>query len=423
MKHIARTLTLLILFCATLRAEAAALPQGFVHISDVLPEAVLDIRYHGTDNFVGGRIDGYLAPTAILTQEAAEALRHAVQILRAQGCGVKVFDAYRPQSAVRHFVRWSRDLADQRNKARFYPDVDKGELFHRGYIASRSAHSRGSVVDLTLVDLATGRELDMGTPYDFFGPASHHGAPGLSPQQAKNRKTLREAMEGAGFQALRSEWWHYRLAREPFLEKYFDFPVDGPTLSAYLASLPQLANADKAVLVTGNAQDSRASVHALERRGETWRLLHTAAGRVGKNGIRADRREGGGSTPAGVFPLRTAFGIAENPGTSLSYRRLQPGDVWVDDPASAHYNRPARSNQADRDWKSAEDLYAESKAYKYAIVIGYNDDPIVPGKGSAIFLHCLKNGATAGCVAVPERTMLRLLGFVDDRTKIVIAVL
>ena len=205
---------------------AFVLPEGFVYVTDVIETALLDVRYYGNNNFIGTRIDGYEAPTAVLTEEAAAALKVAADILEEQGFYIKVFDAFRPQRAVDHFVRWAQDLDDQKMKELFYPDVDKSKLFELGYIAEKSGHSRGSTVDLTLVEIATGKELDMGSGFDFFGPISHHGTGLITKEQEANRNILRDAMVAAGFAIYPEEWWHYTLKDEPYPDQYFDFPVD-----------------------------------------------------------------------------------------------------------------------------------------------------------------------------------------------------
>lgn len=203
-----------------------SLPEGFVYLDEAVPAAKFDLRYFGTHNFVGERIDGYAAPFVIATEEAAEALRRVQEELEEQGYGLLIYDAYRPQKAVEHFKSWAKDAGDTRMKADFYPDLDKSVLFRSGYIASRSGHSRGSTVDLTLVDLATGEPLDMGSDYDFFGEISHHGTKLISEEQAANRRLLRTAMEKHGFAAYSKEWWHYTLKEEPFPDDYFDFDVE-----------------------------------------------------------------------------------------------------------------------------------------------------------------------------------------------------
>ena len=213
--------------------------EYFVRITDVVPDAILEIRYYSTYNFVGERIDGYEQPVAYMTREAADSLRAVSDDLRRHGgYRLKIWDAYRPQRAVNHFIRWAENLQDTAMKSIFYPMVDKSLLFEQNYILARSGHSRGSTVDLTLVDEATGKELDMGSPFDWFGSESHPdycGNPetlefvpqegGLTSVQFYNRLVLRTAMLRHGFLPIDSEWWHFTLANEPFPDTYFDFPI------------------------------------------------------------------------------------------------------------------------------------------------------------------------------------------------------
>lgn len=200
-------------------------PEGFVYVHEAIPDVVYAIRYAGNNNFIGNPVPGYERPVALLSSEAATALGHAQEALKSKGYRIQLFDAYRPQSAVNHFIEWARDEKDTLMKEDFYPEVDKKDLFKLGYIAERSGHSRGSTVDLSLVDIHTDEEVDMGSPYDFFGERSHHGSPAVTPEQTSNRNILRKAMEAAGFEALPEEWWHYRLKNEPYPDTYFDFPV------------------------------------------------------------------------------------------------------------------------------------------------------------------------------------------------------
>lgn len=212
-----------------LAACAHAVPEGrpadFVDARGLAPRLVVDMRYAGANNFVGRRIDGYEAPVCLLTREAARALAQAEQALAASGAGLKVFDCYRPARAVAHFVRWARDPRDAAQKHNYYPNVDKSQLFALGYIAERSGHSRGSTVDITLIDLATGQERDMGSPFDLFDPVSHAQSEAVGPAQRANRLLLREAMGRAGFRPLKEEWWHFTLEGEPYPDTYFDFPI------------------------------------------------------------------------------------------------------------------------------------------------------------------------------------------------------
>ena len=196
-----------------------------VSVGEMIPDAILEIRYYTTYNFVGERIDGYEEPIALLTREAACALRQVSDDLRAQGYRLVIYDAYRPQRAVDHFVRWAQDLQSDSMKPVFYPEVEKDELFDRGFIARRSGHSRGSTVDLTLLEERTGRLLDMGGPFDFFGELSHPDHAGITPEQHANRMLLRDAMLARGFRPLSTEWWHFTLRDEPYPDTYFDIPV------------------------------------------------------------------------------------------------------------------------------------------------------------------------------------------------------
>ena len=203
---------------------------GFVNIKDVIPEAQTEIRYATSHNFVGDKINGYEEEICLMTKEAAAALMGANNDLKEQGYTIKIFDAYRPQSAVNHFVSWSNDYNDQRMKSEFYPELDKSELFSNGYIAAYSGHSHGSTIDLTLVDLGTGEEVDMGGSFDYFGARSHPDYTGISSQEYENRMTLRTAMINNGFAPLYTEWWHFSLNNEPYPGTYFDFPVSSSSL-------------------------------------------------------------------------------------------------------------------------------------------------------------------------------------------------
>ena len=209
----------------------------FVAITDVVPDAILEIRYYGTYNFVGTRIDGYLQPTALLTREAADSLRAVSDELVAKGYRLKIYDAYRPQMGVDHFVRWGKDLDDTLMKPYFYPNETKDSLFIKDYIATHSGHSRGSTVDLTLFDMRTEKEVDMGGTFDWFGRESHPDCGGnpttgewrrndtITAPQFANRMILRKAMLSHGFKPYDCEWWHFTLENEPFPETYFKFPV------------------------------------------------------------------------------------------------------------------------------------------------------------------------------------------------------
>ena len=205
-------------------------PSGFVLLADFVPNIIQEIRYYSTYNFIGERIDGYEEPCALLTLEAARALKSVSSELFVQGYRLKVFDAYRPATAVKNFVLWGIEDQDIRMKPYFYPDLVKQELFSRGYIAKQSSHSRGSAVDLTLLDMRTGKELDMGSPFDLFSEVSHPDYKGITEEQYHNRMILRRSMMRNGFLPIDCEWWHFSLKNEPYPETYFEFPVSASYL-------------------------------------------------------------------------------------------------------------------------------------------------------------------------------------------------
>jgi D-alanyl-D-alanine dipeptidase len=227
---IAPMLLLVFLPIAT-ATQAQQLHPDFVDAATVVPGLEVDMRYAGTNNFVGAKVAGYEKPVCLLTREAAAALAKAQIALASSGVGLKVFDCYRPARAVAHFMRWSRDLKDVKTKGNFYPDLDKGALFRDGYISQRSGHSRGSTVDLTLIDILPGpdgklRERDMGTSFDFFSPYSAPSDRRVSEEARSNRRLLADAMRKSGFIPYGKEWWHFTLAHEPFPQTYFDFAVE-----------------------------------------------------------------------------------------------------------------------------------------------------------------------------------------------------
>jgi D-alanyl-D-alanine dipeptidase len=228
----------------TAETEISEDASQFVTLTDAVPDAILEIRYFGTYNFVGTRVDGYLEPTALLTKIAADSLKAVSDDVEALGYRLKIYDAYRPQQAVDHFVHWAADIPDTLMKQYFYPDLDKSVLFDQEYIMAKSGHTRGSTVDLTLFDMETEKELDMGGTFDWFGPESHPDFCGnpesgeftgdntespvgrsITPEQFHNRMILRAAMLRHGFKPMTSEWWHFTLKDEPFPDTYFNFPV------------------------------------------------------------------------------------------------------------------------------------------------------------------------------------------------------
>ncbi|MFP3913168.1 MAG: M15 family metallopeptidase, partial [Desulfobacteraceae bacterium] len=218
----------LVLLTFMVTALARDLPQGFVYVDNYIPDVVVELRYLTHDNFLGEPVDGYVSARPILTRQATQALKGVQEDLKPFGLGIKIFDAYRPQRAVDHFVRWAKDLSDTKMKAQYYPDVDKKDLFKKGYIADQSSHSRGSTVDLTLVDRApggVGRDLNMGSGFDFFGPVSWPTNLSIDASARAHRMLLQRLMMDHGFEPYAQEWWHFTLKDEPYPDTYFDFPV------------------------------------------------------------------------------------------------------------------------------------------------------------------------------------------------------
>ena len=217
------TLLITVLFSFILNAQK--LPKGFVYLKDLVPSIKIELRYFSNHNFIGKPINGYKSNRLIITKEAGLSLKKIQQELLKKELSLKIFDAYRPQQAVSHFVAWAKVLNDTLMKNEYYPRVAKSNLFKSGYIASKSGHSRGSTVDLTIINTKTDTALDMGSPYDFFGIESHPKYQHISNQQKKNRMLLRKVMLANGFKPYKYEWWHFTLIKEPFPNTYFKFPV------------------------------------------------------------------------------------------------------------------------------------------------------------------------------------------------------
>ena len=200
--------------------------EYFQDVTEVIPNVQVDVRYSSADNFVGKRVDGYKSSKVFLTKQAAQTLKNVQLELNEKGLGLKIFDGYRPQKAVNHFVRWAKQPSDTLTKRKYYPEVNKKNVFKLGYVASRSGHSRGSTVDLTIIDLSTKKELDMGSGWDFFGEISWHASEEITELQKKNRLLLKNVMQKNGFRPYSKEWWHYTLNNEPFPDRYFDFDIE-----------------------------------------------------------------------------------------------------------------------------------------------------------------------------------------------------
>ena len=204
---------------------AQNIPKGFVYLSEIDSTIQKELRYYSDHNFIGKQIDGYIDNTLIISTKAAIKIKLVQKALLKKGLSLKIYDAYRPQQAVDHFVRWAKVLQDTLKKQEYYPKVEKKRLFKKGFIASKSGHTRGSTVDLTIVDLKTKKELDMGSPYDFFGEESHPFYEGITKKQQVNRMLLRDLMIAYNFKPYKNEWWHFTLKNEPFPDTYFNFPI------------------------------------------------------------------------------------------------------------------------------------------------------------------------------------------------------
>lgn len=199
--------------------------NDFAYLDELVPGLRWDAKYATWDNFTGRPVDGYLVNRVVGTRALCRALKRASEDASGRGFGLLVWDAYRPQRAVDAFIRWSRQPEEGRRKHRHYPNIERWEMFDKGYVDTRSGHSRGSTVDLTLFRLAEGDLLAMGGDHDLMDPISHHGAEGVSSVEADNRNQLRSIMEAAGFRPYETEWWHYSLIEEPYPDTFFDFPL------------------------------------------------------------------------------------------------------------------------------------------------------------------------------------------------------
>lgn len=212
--------------CSSLRAtNTASKPDSFVIVNSTIPSALFEIRYYSNNNFIGTKVNGYEKPLCILTKPTNSALIKVQQEVHLSGYTLKIFDCYRPQQAVDHFIQWVKDLKDQKMKFQYYPNEEKSQLIEKGYIADQSGHSRGSTLDLTLVRQSNFTELDMGTPYDYFDTLSNTEDPRITEEQKNNRLLLKTVMEKYGFLNYNKEWWHYTLKNEPYPDTYFNFPV------------------------------------------------------------------------------------------------------------------------------------------------------------------------------------------------------
>jgi len=216
---------LILLGFLVMSASAFSLPNDFIYVKDIAPFITQDIRYATANNFIGYPLTGYQKPICILTKSTVQALIEVQKELNHQGLGLKIFDGYRPQMTVDFFISWAKDAADQKMKSQYYPNVNKADFFKLGYVAEKSGHTRGSTVDLTIINLKTQQEIDMGTHFDFMDPLSHPDNQMITKAQYQNRQLLQQLMVKHGFKPLDTEWWHFTLINEPYPETYFNFIV------------------------------------------------------------------------------------------------------------------------------------------------------------------------------------------------------
>lgn len=413
-------------------AEAAnpADASDFVILSEVIPDIVQEIRYYSTYNFVGDHIRGYKEPVALMTKEAAMALKKASDEFNQMGYRIKVYDSYRPQMAVDNFKEWAENINDTRMKPYFYPEVDKRNLFRDGYIDAKSGHSRGSCLDLTLVDKQTGKDIDMGGVFDYFGMRSHPDFMGdLTEQQKKNRKILQNVMEKHGFQIIDTEWWHFFLKNEPFPNTYFTFPVDTNNVKIaqtktkspeWITKIPAAQNNSQMVVVAAYDKNTAwISMHEKDENG-VWQMIMTTPGLIGREGL-GKTKEGDWKTPVGTFHFNKAFGIADDPGCKIPYTKVEDNIYWSGDP-KYKYNEMVNINDYPMLNKDeSEHIIDYTYHYQYCLNISYNESG-TPGKGSAIFMHCFgpNKPFSGGCVALPENKMRFLMQRVNPDCAVVI---
>ena len=356
--------------------------------------------------------------------QAAYALKEVADELREKGYRLKIYDAYRPQMAVDNFKEWAQDLKDTRMKEYFYPDLNKDVLFDQGYIAARSGHSRGSTVDLTLFDMRTEKEVDMGGTFDYFGERSHPDFKGdLTPEQLQNRRILSQAMFRHGFKGLDTEWWHFTLRDEPYPDTYFTFQnqknsVQEAAKAVYsplwVTKLAPAAAAKQMVVVAGVAKQSAwISMHEKDSDGNWVQVLSTP-GFIGREGL-GKTKEGDGKTPVGIFHFTKAFGIEKDPGCKIPYTQVDENTYWSGDGRPGmHYNEMV-------DISKLPDLNKDV-LFDQGYIAARSGQAGTPGEGSAIFMHCfgVNKPYTGGCVSLPVEKMRSLIQRVEPGCVVVI---
>jgi D-alanyl-D-alanine dipeptidase len=414
-------------------AAKTSMPDDFVYLDEWIPALKIDLRYASTNNFIAAPIDGYVGARAVLTRPAAQALAKVQEDLERQGYGLLVLDAYRPQRAVTHFLRWMEDTTDQKAKHIFYPTIDKKDLRTRGFIAGRSGHSRGSTIDLTLVSKTSpDKELDMGTVFDFFGPESSTQYSALTPIQAQNRKRLREAIIKHGFVPYDKEWWHFSFKGEPYPNTFFDFLANDQT-----KLLDRLGSTQ---IVVATAKDWRAkhgTLSTYERINGKWiKNIQSIPVILGKNGMAWGRgihpepmgvlkREGDGKAPAGIFDFGLAFGYTSTANTRMPYQGMEASNYCIDVKGSPLYNMivDTRNVGIEAIKGSTEPMRLDltnkgDQQYVKGLVIQQNPKN-ESGLGSCVFMHVWSqpNGITLGCTAMEASNLDKMMAWLDPKKR------
>lgn len=426
-------LTALCIMPGTTVAAQAAMPDDFVYLDEWIPAIKIDLRYRTANNFLATPVDGYQGARAVLTRPAAQALARVQQDLEHQGYGLLVLDAYRPQRAVTHFLRWMSAPGDQQAKQLFYPDLEKKDLRTLGYISGRSGHSRGSTIDLTLVaNTSPEKELDMGSVFDFFGPQSGTQHQTLTPAQAQNRKRLRETMIKHGFVPYDKEWWHFSFKPEPYPDTYFDFL---PNNQAKL--IDRLGSTQIVVATAPDWRSRQGTLSTYERIDGKWiQKLSAIPVILGKSGMAWGRglhpepmgvtkREGDGKAPAGIFDFGLAFGYSTTANTRMPYQGMKATNYCIDIKSSPLYNTIVDTRAVGNDAikGSTEPMRLDltnkgDQQYVKGLVIQQNPNN-EPGLGSCVFMHVWSqpNGITLGCTAMEVNRLDQILAWLDPKKR------
>lgn len=384
--------------------------SGLVLVEDVIPDIEIELKYATKDNFTKKQVYPY--DICVLQKTTAMKLKKANEELMEMGYHLKVWDAYRPLSVQKIF--W--DIIPD---SRYVANPNTGG----------SKHNRGTAVDVTLVDM-DGNELEMPTGFDDFSDKAARSNKNVPETVKKNVELLTNVMVKHGFTTISTEWWHYNdsdsanyVAMDVELEEFMqgDAPLDNQGLKIdpnidKLNNMDNIKAAEQIVLVLADDLETRkATAYTYEKVNGQWLLAFAPIKSViAKNGLTYDKKEGDKESPIGVFSLNRCFGWGDNPGTKLQYTKFEKNDFWVDDEKSDFYNTYQKGLPNGR-WVSAEDLYGIGDTYRFFIVIEYNTDVPVPGKGSAIFMHIWKGeeSYTSGCTAMAEENLLKIIKWLD----------